>query len=289
VICQFYLTLRCNVECEFCDVWSNPSYQKEEKYQEAPTEKILIVLENVRERGVEELHITGGEPLLYEKLGLFLEKAKKIGLKTSLSTNCLLYPDRAEEIKGLLDTLYFSLDYPFAEEHNRSRGRPLFNKVIKSIETATRLKENAVIFYTLTRDSVLYLPEMVEFCDKFNINCYLNPVYDFSGTQGFEKATLDSIRYFAKRKNVFIHPAVLEFIKNRGNNIARPRCRAAETVITVLPSGRFASPCFFNQAGREGKEDICVSCMRWPYMLPSFAVGFDRYRFLDWLYRRQKK
>ena len=60
-ICQFYLTLRCNATCEFCDFWNESKYQEKDKYKEAPTEKILSVLEELKDQGVDELRITGGE------------------------------------------------------------------------------------------------------------------------------------------------------------------------------------------------------------------------------------
>ena len=209
-------------------------------------------------------------------------KAKQLGLKTVLFTNCILYPERAKEIKGLVDQLFFSLDYPYPEKHNRSRGRSVFNSVIKSIEAATHLKEEAAIFYTITRDSILYLPETIEFCEKFSIDLYVNPVYDFAGTQGFDSDSLAYIQYYGRRKNVFVNLAMLEFIRKRGNSIVWPRCRASQNIVTLLPSGKIVSPCFFNQGGRQGKELVCSGCMRLPYMLPSFKVGFDKYRLLDW-------
>ena len=110
-ICQFYLTLRCNATCEFCDFWNKKEFEKEDKYKEAPSDKILSALEDLKEKGIEELRITGGEPLLYDELPLILGKAKQLGLKTTLFTNCLLYPERAKEIQGQVDQLFFSLDY----------------------------------------------------------------------------------------------------------------------------------------------------------------------------------
>ncbi|MBU0672396.1 MAG: hypothetical protein KJ732_05140, partial [Candidatus Margulisbacteria bacterium] len=60
-----------------------------------------------------------------------------------------------------------------------------------------------------------------------------------------------------------------------------PRCKAASSTITILPDGQQVTPCFFNQGGSQGREDICSSCMRWPYMIPSFAKGLDKYFWLN--------
>lgn len=272
-VCNYYVTLRCNDTCEFCPIWQNESYRN---IEEKPYD-----LELLKKAGVKRLNITGGEPLLREDLPDILGKAKEFGFEIQLATNGILYPEKAKLLTGLIDRLFFSLDYPFAEEHNRSRGIECFNQVIQGIKLATELGERAIIKFTMTRDSVRFLPEMIDLAEKLKVLIYLDPVYDFFGTQGFEKATLSYIRYYSRRKNVLANFAVLEFVKKGGNNTFLPRCRAKQTTLTVLPDGQRVSPCFFNREGKQGRETICSSCMRWPYLLPSFSSGTDKYFFLN--------
>ncbi|MGB9613544.1 MAG: hypothetical protein ACPL4K_05165, partial [Candidatus Margulisiibacteriota bacterium] len=198
-----------------------------------------------------------------------------------LATNGILYAERANEIKGLVNRLYFSLDYPLASEHDRSRGVECFHLVVGNLERAKELGENPIVNFTMTRDSVRFLPEMVELAEKLKVLINLNPVYDFYGTQGFEKETIDYIRYFGRKKNVLLNLAAVEFVKAGGNNILFPRCRAMETTVTLLPDGSRVLPCFFNPNGKQGKEAVCSSCLRWPYMLPSFSRGPDKYFWLN--------
>jgi MoaA/NifB/PqqE/SkfB family radical SAM enzyme len=238
-------------------------------------------LELLRKAGVKCLNITGGEPLLREDLPDILKKAKEQGFSIQLASNGILYPERAKLLTGLIDRLFFFLDYPFAEEHDRSRGVESFNQVIQSIKHAAELGERPVIKFTMTRDSVRYLPEMIELAEKLKVLIYLDPVCDFFGTHGFERATLSYIHYYSKRENVLANLAVLNFVKSGGNNTFLPRCRANQTTITILPDGSRVSPCFFNQEGKQGRETICSSCMRWSYLLPSFSSGMDKYFFLN--------
>ncbi len=216
-----------------------------------------------------------------EDLPQILKEAKELGLKVRLTTNGILYPEKGRSLVGLLDRLFISLDYPFAEGHDRSRGVDCFHHVIQGIKLAQELGQEPIIKFTMTRDSVLFLPEMVELAERMKVFVHLNPVYDFFGTQGYEPATISHIRYYFRRKSVLVNLAALEFIKNGGNRVILPRCRAKETVITIMPDGERVSPCYFNSGGRQGREDICSSCMRWPYMLPSFSKGLDKYRLLD--------
>ena len=290
--CLYFITLRCNATCEFCQVWQEHqnigvSEREEQKSGEAEISEIQQKLRDIKRAGVETLEITGGEPLLVEHLPQILKTAKDLKLKTILTTNCILYPDRYRELLGLIDTLYFSLDYPTAEDHDRSRGIPSFNIVLRSINYARENGVQPIIYFTLTRDSVRFLPEMVELAETLKVRVFLNPVYDFQGLQGFEQATYAHIKYYAKRRSVMVNRAALDFLAAGGNNLIWPRCHAKECVLTLLPDLKIAAPCFFNQGGRQGREAVCSGCTRWPYMLPSFSIGLDKYRFLDWYSNRR--
>lgn len=269
--CNYYVTLRCNDTCEFCTFWQKPSVIEEKPFD----------LSILKPKGVKILNITGGEPLLREDLPQILKNARELEFWIELTTNGIVYAERARELEGLVNRMFFSLDYPIASEHDRSRGVECFHTVIQGIERAKELGEKPIINFTLTRDSVRYLPEMIELAEKLKTPVYLNPVYDFFGTQGFERETFEYIRYYRRRKNVLINWAVIEFVKAGGNNILLPRCRAKETTVTLMPDGSWVFPCFFNPDGNQGKDPVCLSCMRWPYMIPSFTVGFDKYFWLN--------
>lgn len=277
--CIYYLTFACNDTCEFCNIWNDKECQG---FKEAPLEKHIENLALAKKSGATTLNVTGGEPLLYEKLPAFLEAAKKLDFYITLITNGILYKDRAKELTGLIDKTFFSLDYPLKEDHNRSRGIDCFTNVISSIQLAKDNGEHPAIYFVITRDSVRFLPEMLELAQKLGVIAHVHPVYDFQGMTGFEARTYDHIKYYFKRPNVRINLAELEFLKNHGNKTLFPRCRASQTTITFLPDAELASPCFFNRGGKQGKENICYGCARTPYMLPSFRLGLDKYRLLDW-------
>ncbi|HTY13696.1 MAG TPA: radical SAM protein [Candidatus Omnitrophota bacterium] len=276
--CIYYVTFQCNDWPEFDHVWNDKELQA---IGDVPAEKHLPNLKNARKNGSDELFVTGGEPLLYEGLPDFLAAAKAEGYKIVLHTNGIKYMDTAPSIKGLADRTLFSLDYPVMDEHDRSRGTESFSAVIKSINYARETGERPEILYNITRDSVRFLPEMMEIADRLKVNVRLNPVYDYCGLTGFEKESIDYMKYYFQRKNVRLDLAVLEFMKNRGNFIGWPRCRARETTVTFFPDAKRAIPCVHNRGGSQGREQVCIGCTSWPYMLPSFAIGFDRYRLLS--------
>lgn len=290
-ICNFHITLQCNDTCEFCQCWQRSGAEHQET--RISEDQIRKALKEARIKGAKKLNITGGEPLLNEDLPKILSIAGQLGFEIDLYTNGILYQEKAATISKLANKIFFALDYPIASEHDRSRGLECYNDVISAIKLAKKLGEKPIINFTMTRDSVRFLPEMVDLSEKMGVFVYLNPVYDFAGTQGFEPLTIDQIKYYYRRKSVLANLAALEFVKAKGNNTIFPRCRAKESTVTILPDGNMVQPCYYNQGGEQGRAHVCSSCMRWPYMLPSLSHGFDRYFWLDrysnWLNSRKEK
>ena len=99
VICNYYLTYRCNARCHFCAIWSDKSVPAD---LESSPETVAANLDDARNAGVRIVDFTGGEPLLYEALPDVLAHAKRIGLRTTVTTNGIRYPGRAREIAGWL-------------------------------------------------------------------------------------------------------------------------------------------------------------------------------------------
>src|SRR3989338_660286 len=132
-ICNYYVTLRCNDTCEFCSIWGreNPAFDKSSADESGDAGKELFKLKT---EGIKHINITGGEPLLREDLPEILKIAKELGFKIELTTNGILYSEKAGLMGGLVDRLFFSLDYPIASEHDRSRGVECFHLVIQAIK-----------------------------------------------------------------------------------------------------------------------------------------------------------
>ena len=77
------LTRRCNMTCAHCSVQSGP------KIKEEPTrEELIATLHAVADAGIPSVQITGGEPMIREKLVFdLLRAAKKRGMLTTMSSN----------------------------------------------------------------------------------------------------------------------------------------------------------------------------------------------------------
>lgn len=132
----FYLkpTARCDLRCVICDRWKQTSTKDEE----LSLAEIKQVLGKVRAAGGQIFTVWGGEPTLRRDLGEILGEAKRLGMRTSMCTNCNSLAKKADAILPNLDTLLCSLD-GYGEAHDQARGVPgLFDRVVAALKAAQR-------------------------------------------------------------------------------------------------------------------------------------------------------
>ncbi|GHB71466.1 radical SAM protein [Persicitalea jodogahamensis] len=294
VLCNYYLTYRCNATCGFCDIWERPSP--------------YVTLENFRQNvsdlkalGVKVIDFTGGEPLLHRQLDQLLREAKDQGMITTVTTNGLLYPKHAEKLSGLIDMLHFSLDSPIREEHDKSRGVKCFDKVIESIAIARRLGERPDILFTVFEENIHQIKQLREdICLPNDLVLILNPVFSYNEVGGnLSASALSELTRWGKQKNVYLNDAFVQLRIDGGNHVEDPICKAASTTLVISPENKLVLPCYhlglkeFPIEGKlkvlyqseevqklvalEGRLPACEGCAINCYMQPSFAVEMNRY------------
>lgn len=303
LVANYYLTYRCNARCHFCDIWSL------EPGQEADFSTIQQNLRDLRRLGVKYVDFTGGEPLLRSDVGQIYQEAKQLGFMTSITTNTILYPQKALEIQGLVDFLNFSLDGSTAEAHDQSRGVQIFDTLVKSVEIAHQLGEYPVLNHTVTAQNYQRVAEVAELGKTLEARVWLNPAFTAHSHYNHKKnptaEIADAIEAIAKKYgNVGYNKAALAFIKAGGNNTDNPRCKAVDAVIAISPNDELLLPCYhFAQTGlpingrlydlyhqsetvadyrqSQGKLSVCEGCTVWCYLIPSFFKGVDKYWWLN--------
>lgn len=294
VLCNYYVTYRCNAKCGFCDIWEKPSP--------------YITLENaennfkdLKRLGVKVIDFTGGEPLLHRELPQLLDLAKSYGFITTVTTNALLYPKMAEKLKGKIDMLHFSLDSPDEATHNSSRGVKLFDKFEESIDIAKRLGERPDILFTVFSHNIDEIERVYQtYCLPNNFMLVLNPVFEYNEVGAELSADdLKKLELWGKKKLVYLNGGFIELRKDGGNHIDDPVCRAGSTTIVISPDNQLVLPCYHlgveslpinnklyevwtsthaqNLIKQEGKMSACEGCTINCYMQPSFATVLSKY------------
>jgi MoaA/NifB/PqqE/SkfB family radical SAM enzyme len=295
ILCNYYVTYRCNASCNFCDIWQKPS----------PYITLKNALENfkaLQRLGVKVIDFTGGEPLLHRQITELLTKAKEFGFITTLTTNTLLYPKYAEALQKKVDMLHFSLDSPFAEKHDKMRQVECFDFVMKSIEIAKNLGERPDILFTVFEHNIEEIEAVWHLCLQHKLVLILNPVFEYNKVEtynGLSIKSLNILKKWAKAKNVYLNEAFLTLRKDGGNHTEKPICKAGSSTIVISPENKLVLPCYHlgiesidiqdnlfelyhseqvqNSIKLEGRYSQCEGCVINCYMQPSFAVELNKY------------
>lgn len=296
VLCNYYLTYRCNAKCGFCDIWEKPS-----PYVTLDSAKKNLL--DLKKLGVKVIDFTGGEPLLHRDIDQLLALAQDLGFITTVTTNCLLYPKLAQRLAGKIDMLHFSLDSIDKEKHDKGRGVACFDFVMESIDIAKSLGEQPDILFTVFEDNIHEIKDVYEqIALKNNLVLILNPVFEYnevdSGTP-LSHESLDIISKWGKKKNIYLNQAFIELRKDGGNHIDKPICKAASSTLVISPDNQLVLPCYHlgvksfeinnslydlyhskevqEQIKSEGKLPECEGCSINCYMQPSFSVEYNKY------------
>jgi MoaA/NifB/PqqE/SkfB family radical SAM enzyme len=258
----------------------------------------------LRKMGVKVIDFTGGEPLLHQELGAFLALAKELKFITTVTTNALLYPKRAEELKGKIDMLHFSLDSFNEEKHNLSRNVNCYQHVMQSIDLALSLGERPDILFTVSPSNLYEIPALQQFCVAKKLILILNPMFDYQGLgtdSNFSSNQLSTLANYGKLKNVFLNDGFIALRKDGGNNINNPACFAGQNTVVISPQNKLIMPCYHlgleevpidneleslwqsknitQQREKAGKLAACQGCTINCYMQPSFTTHVSKYFF----------
>lgn len=296
VLCNYYVTYRCNASCSFCDIWERPSPYVTPKHAEKN-------LKDLRRLGVRVIDFTGGEPLLHRQIDELLKMAKSFGFITTLTTNALLYPKWAERLKGLTDMLHFSLDSPDKEIHDASRGVKCYESLQESLRIAAGLGERPDILFTVLEENVQDIGRVYEkFCRPGGLVLILNPVFNYNGVDagaGLSESSLEELSRWGKKPGIYLNEGFIGLRRDGGNQTANPVCKAGSTTIVISPENKLILPCYHLGMKElpvednlyrlykskevqeiirlEGRMPACQGCAINCYMQPSFATHLSRY------------
>jgi MoaA/NifB/PqqE/SkfB family radical SAM enzyme len=165
------VTTRCNIACSHCFVRAGIS-----EHSSLSTDIVKDIVAEGYNTGYCHLHITGGEPVLWEGLLVALDDAFDRGYKTIfMNTNGTLLTKDVSNRLAAYNGLAISVSLEGTETlHDYLRGEGSYRRTIQGIEKALDAGIDLTIF-TIVRKSLL--PELPYFADdlykKFPLVSYL--------------------------------------------------------------------------------------------------------------------
>ena len=294
ILLHYYLTYRCNCACRFCDIWQSDTYNRNDFADPA---QVRDNLKQGKKLGLRFVDFTGGEPLLHPQLPELLDYANSQGYTTSVTTNTLLYPKLAEQLRGKIRLLHFSIDSLDPQQHDDIRGKHVFQSLMNAIDVALSLGETPDLLYTVTPQNIDQLPALARFARKLKIILIVNPVFSHIQQHNLSDMDLDRIERYRKLPYVYINQAFVDLRRAGGNDNADPRCRVTSSTLVISPDNHLLLPCFHHyktslpiegdlynlyksrriseERDMDGRYDFCSGCVLNCYMDPSFLYKSD--------------
>ncbi len=153
----------CNLSCTHCLVSSSP-----ESDPGLPTSRLLDIVDQACECGVERFYFTGGEPFVRPDIFELIETiTEKRDAELIILTNGLLFRGKRLERLGRFNRdrllLQISLDGARPETNDRYRGRGTFARIAEGTQAVTKLGFPVSLTTVVTRDNLEELPQIAQF------------------------------------------------------------------------------------------------------------------------------
>ncbi len=144
---QIHPSRQCNLSCLHCYSSSSPNEKGH-----LTLELLCDAISDAAHEGFNYVSLSGGEPVLYKPLIELLEHARRLGMRTAVTTNGMLLTERKiERLRDVVDVLAISIDGVPAS-HNRIRGSQLAFDTMKSRLPLLRAADMSFGFiFTLTQ------------------------------------------------------------------------------------------------------------------------------------------
>ena len=167
---DLYVTMKCNLTCDFCSVSAN-EYGFDE---ELSLERLNEIITEATQLGLKELHISGGEPSLRKDLEDIIAHAKSLDLHTRIITNGFKLPrQRIEKLRDVgLDDIMISID-GFRETHNKFRGnRYSFDRAIEVVKNSVDVGFNTRVSTVVYQENIEEIAPFLAWIDRYGIDIY---------------------------------------------------------------------------------------------------------------------
>lgn len=225
---QFFPSFKCNRGCDFCFNRGISSTARE-----TSPDELAFILQAIKEAGIYELDILGGEPTLYSHLEILIDSASKQNMRVFLSSN-------GTDINFLKHLL------------NKNRAWDFLNIGLSlNDEISTELHDFILRYKPLLKSVVIKKRGLPEFARNFlrmpHIRYYLlfmdvltkADLENSLSLPNYLKILEDLNRTF---KNIL--PVYCEgFMSSSSRQITQFRCPAGSTKLSVMPDGS-VYPCY---------------------------------------------
>ncbi len=251
---QWFITRKCNYRCKGCNVW------QEQDTEELTTEEIKRGLDILRELGVMEIVLSGGNPLLREDIEEIIKYASRFFI-TTIYDNGSMAAKKIDALRNA-DLVAISIDSLDPRKNDYVKGvKGSWKKAIQAVEKLHKEGIHVSVTPTISQFNLYEIVDFTKYFSKKGIPLwYCLYSYDTSEDAGQlfrigkkndefmitdRKAMVklcDSLINMRKKySNILITNEILEAVKNLYLTGQRTwKCRALQNFFVIDHLGRVA-------------------------------------------------
>ncbi len=159
---QWLITRKCNYRCRGCNVW------KEQDKRELSTEEVKKGLDILKDLGIVEIVLSGGDPLLREDAAEIIEHASKLFITTVYDNGSMA----AKKIDALrnVDFVAISIDSLDEAKNDYIKAVPgAWKKAMKAVETLHNEGINVSVTPTISQQNLYEIVDITNYFTKKGI------------------------------------------------------------------------------------------------------------------------
>lgn len=251
---QWMITRQCNYRCRGCNVW------KEQDQRELSTDEIKKGLDILKDLGIAEIVISGGDPLLREDAAEIIEHASRLFV-TTVYDNGSMAAEKVEALRNV-DFVAISIDSLDPEKNDYMKGVPgAWKKAVETVETLHSKGINVAVTPTISQLNIYEILDITKYFSKkgipvlyglysFDWSNDLNQLFRIgkmnnelmiTDTQAMVNLCDSLLEMKKKDKNILITTKLLKALRTLFLERKRTwKCRALQNFLVVDHLGRIA-------------------------------------------------
>jgi len=167
----FYMTEGCNLACQHC--YLAPKFDEDgSKYPVMDVNIFKNILEEAKSLGMQNVKLTGGEPLMHPKIYEILNVLKEFDIPVWMETNGLLCDEKLAQAMAYSPNAFVSvsLDGSTAEVHDKIRGvHGAFDRSVQGIKNLLKKGINTQIIFSIMRENVHQYEEIITLAESLGV------------------------------------------------------------------------------------------------------------------------
>ena len=258
------ITGACNQACKHCHIGGKSSYKQR------TLEEDLFRIDYFAASGVQNLLLTGGEPLINKNIYRIIKKARIHDMDTAVLTNgTLINEERAEKIAdSKANAVQISIDGLYGL-HDAVRGYGAFNLVERAISNLKKNEVMPLMKLTITKMNIANVIDVIDYCDLNELRLNLSLAQELGSVESnsIMPSPQEYFKLFLnlyntkKKRNLKLTLPDFSMEEYLDSEVPKSGCSAGCTMATITKDDKVVPCVFMSGLKLEEAIDFKIGCL----------------------------